>query len=76
MCAILEEEKPVACHIVRMLGPVLFEVKLTDGQIVRRHQDHIRQGTDESVSEDDDVFISSGVTLPTTVLDRYSDLYQ
>ena len=70
----------VACYIVQMLGPVSFKVKLTDGQIVHQHQDHIRQIPDESVipveSEDDDMFISSGVTLPTTVLDRYSDLYQ
>jgi len=55
------------------LGPVSFEVELTDGRTVRRHQDQIRKRTDESVipveSEDDDVFISPGVTLPTAVSD-------
>ena len=60
-------------YIVEMLGPVLFEVKVTNGQRVRHHQDQIRQGTDESVipvqGTDDGVFTSSGVTLPTTVPD-------
>jgi len=45
---IVEEEKP-GCLIVQTLGPVSFEVKLTDGQIVQCHQDQIRQRTDESV---------------------------
>ena len=29
--------------IVRGLGPVSFEVKTSDGQSIRRHQDHIRK---------------------------------
>ena len=29
--------------IVKCSGPVSFEVKTSDGQIIRRHQDHLRK---------------------------------
>jgi len=74
MCALLEEEKTwLPGYIGCWIQSRLKYVKLTDGQIVRCHQDQIRQRTDESVipveSADSGVFISSGATLPTTVLD-------
>ena len=72
VCKILEEEKPwLACDIVQTLGPVLFQVRLTDSRLVRRHQNQIRKQTDTpipdtSVEGDDDVFISPE-TIPAPV---------
>ena len=47
--------------IVQTLGPVSFQVRLTDGRLVRRHQNQIRKRTDVAVpdmsKEDDDVLI-------------------
>ena len=39
---------------VRVLGPVSFEVELTNGQIVRRHQDHIRKRPEMTDSSEGD----------------------
>ena len=39
---------------MRVSGPVSFEVKLTNGQIVRCHQDHIRKHTEMTDSSDAD----------------------
>ena len=35
--------------IVRGLGPVSFEVKTSDGQLIRRHQDHIRKRSSQTL---------------------------
>ena len=46
--------------IVQTLGPVSFQVRLTDGRLVRRHQNQIRKRTDIAVpdmSKEDDVLI-------------------
>ena len=57
--------------IVQTLCPVLFQVRLTDGRLVRHHQNQIRKQTDTaipdtSVEGDDDVFISPD-TIPVPV---------
>ena len=59
---------------VQTLGPVSFQVRLTDGRLVRRHQNQIRKRTDTAipdilVEEDDDVFISPE-TIPVPVPPR------
>ena len=41
-------------QVVKVSGPVSFEVKLTDGQIVRRHQDHLRKRTEATESAEGD----------------------
>ena len=41
-------------QVVRVSGPVSFEVELTNCQIVRRHQDHIRKRTGMTDSSDGD----------------------
>ena len=41
-------------QVVRVLGPVSFEVELTNGQIVSCHQDHIRKRTEMTDSSDGD----------------------
>ena len=67
--------------IVQTLCPVLFQVRLTDGRLVRHHQNQIRKQTDTalpdpSVEGDDDVFISPDTipvpVPPTTVLSSVS----
>ena len=64
----------LAGDIVQTLGPVSFQVRLTDGRLVRRHQNQIRKRTDTAipdilVEEDDDVFISPE-TIPVPVPPR------
>ena len=64
----------LAGNIVQTLGPVSFQVRLTDGRLVRHHQNQIRKRTDTaipdtSVEGDDDVFISPE-TIPVPVPPR------
>ena len=35
--------------VVRGLGPVSFEVKTNDGQLIRRHQDHLRKRSSQTL---------------------------
>ena len=35
--------------IVKCLGPVSFEVKTTDGQMIRRHQNHLRKRSSQTL---------------------------
>ena len=64
----------LAGDIVQTLGPVSFQVRLTDGRLVRRHQNQIRKQTDTAIPDtlvevDDDVFISPE-TIPVPVPPR------
>ena len=60
-------------QIVKPAGPLSYEIKLSDDQIIRRHADHIRLSgidcdTPESMYDDalDDVLPFSTCQLPTT----------
>ena len=48
-------------QVARVSGPVSFEVELTNGQIVRRHQDHIRKRPEMTDSSDGD-FVTEQMT--------------
>ena len=49
-------------HVVRLSGPVSLVVKLTNGYVVKHHQDHIRKRSESTESSDHE-------TLPEPVND-------
>ena len=49
-------------HVVRLSGPVSLVVKLTNGYVVKRHQDHVRKRSESMESSDHE-------TLPEPVDD-------
>jgi len=52
--------------IIDKTGPVSFLVELSDGRIVRRHQDHVRIRFNNESTESVDVNISNDIPVPVT----------
>ena len=54
----------------RVTGPVSFLVKLQDGRLIRRHQDHLRrrvldEGPEKTVSDDiPEILVDAGISVP------------
>ena len=57
-------------QVMKVSSPESFEVKLTDGQIVRCHQDHLRKHTETTESAEGDsvseLLVSDRVFVGTT----------
>ena len=51
-------------HIVRLSGPVSFEVQLANGQVVRRHQDHLRIQSESTESSNCERLSEELVSMP------------